>query len=114
MFLVLPFFDRDDEKRRLDRFFRTEDARLAVVYGRRRCGKSTLLQRTVGPSDVYFLADEREDAQQRQALASEIAREVMQFDAARYPTWDALLTSLDARVGRLNLVLDEFPYLAAQ
>jgi len=43
------------------------------------------------------------------ALASEIARVVPEFDAARYPSWEALFSSLEARVGRINLVLDEFP-----
>ena len=90
-----------------------DDSRLAVVYGRRRCGKSALIQRMCGAGDVYFLADERESALQISALAAEIARVVPGFDAARYPSWDALFTTLEARVERLNLVLDEFPYLVA-
>jgi AAA+ ATPase superfamily predicted ATPase len=111
--MALPFLDRDDEQRRLRRFLSDEEARLAVLYGRRRCGKSTLIQRLCGEKDIYFLADERESSLQIQALAVEIARSVPQFDAARYPSWDALLSSLEARVERLNLVLDEFPYLVA-
>lgn len=111
--MALPFLDRDDEQRRLRRFMGGDDARLAVLYGRRRCGKSTLIQRICGEGDVYALADERESSLQIQALASEIARVVPEFDAARYPSWDALFTSLEARVQRLNLVLDEFPYLVS-
>ena len=90
-----------------------DDSRLAVLYGRRRCGKSTLVQRICGEHDVYSLADERESALQIQALASEISRVVPEFDAARYPSWDALFTSAEARVERLNIVLDEFPYLVS-
>ncbi len=108
-----PFLDRDDNQRRLRRFMGGDDSRLAVLYGRRRCGKSTLVQRMCAEGDAYALADERESSLQAQALASEIARVVPGFDAARYPSWDALFTSLEARVQRLNLVLDEFPYLVA-
>ncbi len=113
LIVALPFLDRDDEQRRLWRFMGGDDARLAVVYGRRRCGKSTLVQRMCAEGDVYALADERESSLQIQALASEIARVVPEFDAARYPSWEALFTSVEARVDRLNLVLDEFPYLVA-
>ncbi len=111
--MALPFLDRDDEQRRLLRFMAGDDSRLAVLYGRRRCGKSTLVQRICGEHDVYSLADERESALQIQALASEISRVVPEFDAARYPSWDALFTSAEARVERLNIVLDEFPYLVS-
>ncbi len=109
--MVLPFLDRDDETRRLRRFLAGAESRLAVVYGRRRCGKSALLQQLCGVGDVYALADERESTAQVQSLATEIARVVPHFDAATYPSWEALFRSLEARVERLNLVLDEFPYL---
>lgn len=112
-FVPIAFLNRDDELRRLRRFMTGDDSRLAVLYGRRRCGKSTLIQRACGVGDVYSLADEREPAQQIQALASEIARVVPEFDAPRYPTWEALFTSIRARVERITLVLDEFPYLVA-
>ena len=112
-FMSLPFLDREDEQRRLNRFLRGEDAQLAVLFGRRRCGKSTLIQRLCGDGDVYFLADERETSLQLQSFAAEVSRVVPDFAAARYPSWDALFTSLHARVERINVVLDEFPYLAA-
>jgi uncharacterized protein len=111
--MTLPFLDRDDEQRRLRRFMGGDDSRLAVLYGRRRCGKSTLVQRMCAEGDVYALADQRESSLQVQALAAEIARVVPEFDAARYPSWEALFASLEARVERLNLVLDEFPYLVS-
>lgn len=111
--MPLPFLDREAEQRRLRRFLGSEDARLAVLYGRRRCGKSTLLRATCAESVPYFLADEREPTLQRQALAAEITRVLPAFDATHYPSWDALFTSLAARTEHLSLVLDEFPYLVA-
>lgn len=111
--MSLDFLDRDDERRRIRRFLGADSGQLAVVYGRRRCGKSTLLQRICSDTDIYSLADERESALQIQSLAAEVARVVPAFDQAHYPTWDALFTSLNARAERLNLILDEFPYLVA-
>lgn len=112
--MPLPFLDRDDEQRRLGRYLRGDHGQLAVLYGRRRCGKSTLVQRMCEGTDVYLLADQREAALQIDALAAEVARVVPGFDLARYPSWDKLFAALDARGERLNLALDEFPYLAAE
>ena len=106
------FYNRDDEQRRLRSFLARDGGELAVVYGRRRCGKSTLIQHVAGPKDVYFLADQREAALQIESLAGEVQRLMPGLAAARYPSWRALLETLDARApSKLNLLLDEFPYL---
>ncbi|MEI6150812.1 MAG: ATP-binding protein [bacterium] len=106
------FFNRDDEQRRLRRFLALDGGGLAVVYGRRRCGKSTLIQHVAGPGDLYFLADQRERLLQMESLAREVQRVIPGFAAARYPSWEALIETLDARAPTgFNLLLDEFPYL---
>jgi len=106
------FFNRDDEQRRLRRFLALRGGGLAVVYGRRRCGKSTLIQHVAGPGDVYFLADQRETLLQIESLAKEVNRVIPGFAAARYPSWEALIETLNARApAGFNLLLDEFPYL---
>ena len=106
------FFNRDDEQRRLRRFLALDGGGLAVVYGRRRCGKSTLIQHVAGPGDLYFLADQRERLLQMESLAREVQRVISGFAAARYPSWEALIETLDARAPtEFNLLLDEFPYL---
>ncbi|MBI5486007.1 MAG: ATP-binding protein [Deltaproteobacteria bacterium] len=110
----LPFLDRENERRRLRRFLAGAAGRLAVVFGRRRCGKSTLLQRVRTEADLYFLADQRDALLQIQAAAAEADRLLPGLAAGRYATWDALLEALHARVpARLNVILDEFPYLVA-
>ena len=107
-----PFFNRDDEQRRLQRFLANREGGLAVVYGRRRCGKSTLIQHVAGTGDVYFLADQREALLQIEALAREAQRMIPGFAAVRYPSWTALIETLAARAPEgFNLMLDEFPYL---
>ena len=82
------------------------------MYGRRRCGKSTLLQRVLKPQQCYFQADQRETPLQLESLAAELSRRLTDFDKVRYRTWDELLASLYARADRLlHVCVDEFPYL---
>jgi AAA+ ATPase superfamily predicted ATPase len=107
-----PFLNRDDEQRRLRRFLTNTGGGLAVVYGRRRCGKSTLIQHVANSGDVYFLADQREALLQIEALAKEVQRLIPGFATARYPSWTAFFETLNARAPTgFNLLLDEFPYL---
>jgi AAA+ ATPase superfamily predicted ATPase len=109
----IPFLDRRDEERRLRSALTADPPVLAVIYGRRRCGKSTLLRRVAEAGDVYFLASQEDAALQRVALAQQVARFVTGFDSVVYPTWASLLDSLARRAPqRLTLYLDEFPYLA--
>jgi AAA+ ATPase superfamily predicted ATPase len=112
---MLPFLDRADEIARLRSFLGRAEGGLAVLYGRRRCGKSRLLGEALrGRRSVYYVGDDRESALQRAALAVEIARLLLGFADVRYPDWEALLTRFwrDAPRGSV-LTLDEFPSLVA-
>jgi AAA+ ATPase superfamily predicted ATPase len=111
----LPFLDRDEEAARLRRLLASREGSSAVLYGRRRCGKSRLLREVLPPeATVYYVGDERESVLQRSGLAMEIARLLAGFDQVTYPDWDALLARFwnEARPGTV-LALDEFPALAS-
>ncbi len=114
--MKLPFLDRDEETARLTRLVESQEGSLAVLYGRRRCGKSRLLREALPPErSVYYVGDEREGALQRASLAAEIARLLPGFDQVTYPDWNALFARFwnEASPGTA-LVLDEFPALAAE
>jgi AAA+ ATPase superfamily predicted ATPase len=111
--VILPFLDRRDERAQLTRLLASLDGRFAVVYGRRRCGKSRLLQETLPPAKtIYYVADDRESPLQRVSLAAVAAGQIPGFERAHYPDWDALLSRViaDARPGTV-LAIDEFPSL---
>lgn len=109
----MKFLNRTAEIERLRARWAQALPSLIVLYGRRRCGKSTLLQRIAGPGDVYYLASQESAALQREALAREIGRVIPSFDAATYASWSALLKTLNERApDGFHLMLDEFPYLA--
>ena len=108
----LPFLDRAPEMRRIRRILDAKSPQLGVIYGRRRCGKSRLLKEAVGERAVYYLADTRETPLQIRSIAAEVAKQIPGFDDAEYGSWDALLSTLNARAPQgLTLIIDEFPYL---
>jgi len=110
--MKLPFLNRDTEIKKIQTALKDKNPVLIVLYGRRRCGKSTLLQHISKKSDIYFLADQRESPLQREALSHEIERIIPHFSDVHYPSWDALLHNLNNQVKKTpSLILDEFPYL---
>ena len=49
----MEFLDRVDERKRLERFLRQPEGAMACLYGRRRIGKSRLLEAVLaGRADV--------------------------------------------------------------
>jgi hypothetical protein len=109
----MKFLNRHKEQKRLRKALQKKDGQLLVIYGRRRCGKSTLIKNTIGREDIYFMAQQTDETIQRKQLASVIAEKVPGFDSVVYPTWDSIFLSLNNQVkAPLTLCLDEFPYLA--
>ena len=130
-----PFYDRRMELAALERIWRRpgRGGQFMLVYGRRRLGKTFLLQRyfTAGATGrephkahCYFLAEQSTAAQQRLALARQLLTELGGEGVAAEEiavSWNALLRYVTAQVqgraegmGRFALILDEFPYLVAQ
>jgi AAA+ ATPase superfamily predicted ATPase len=106
------FVNREAEISRLKRVLDRDNAQLVVIYGRRRCGKSTLLKRVMTDTTVYFAADMRETPLQIKALAQRIEQFIPGFASPVYPGWDSLFRSLNnALRSHITLCIDEFPYL---
>ncbi|WP_280421703.1 AAA family ATPase [Nocardia carnea] len=109
-------FDRDREWTALTAFATSSqpNATLGVVSGRRRQGKTFLLESLCEAADgFYFAADQATEAESLRYLAAAVA----DFAGARFPVafddWrqavDALLALAEDR--QLPVVIDEFPYL---
>jgi hypothetical protein len=108
----LPFINREKEIKRINNALSGQDISFIVIYGRRRCGKSRLLQHVCREQDVYFLADQNAKQLQIMNLSHEIARNMNGFNQVIYPSWESLLNALNDRGNReMCLILDEFPYL---
>ncbi len=107
----LEFLNRQRELARLGKALDRREGKLLCLYGRRRCGKSRLLQRLLeGRRSAYYVGDDREAPLQRADVAREIARVLPGFEAVTYPGWTELLDRWrrEAPMGSV-LALDEFP-----
>jgi AAA+ ATPase superfamily predicted ATPase len=91
--------------------------RLAVIHGRRRLGKTSLLRQWCRRGTCcYVLATEGTPSSQRAAFAEDLAAVVPYFGDVTYPTWRALFRALASQWPRdetppLTLIIDELPYL---
>jgi hypothetical protein len=113
---IMLFLDRTAEMERLDRLAYREGGGLAVVYGRRRIGKTRLLlEWSRRHGGLYTVADQSAVEVQRQYFAQAVAERLPGFGDVEYPDWRTLLTRLardaEAASWRGPLVLDEMPYL---
>ena len=110
----MKFVDRFEETERLNKALSGNKPSFAVVYGRRRLGKSTLLKRVLAENDVYYVADQTEAQHQREILATMISSIIEGFNKVIYPDWDSLMDTLNNRIEKkFTLCIDEFPYLVS-
>jgi AAA+ ATPase superfamily predicted ATPase len=115
----VPFVNRARELAALTRWWETEN-QSAVVWGRRRVGKTALLQRYIQDKPVVFhTGADRGEADELRLLAEQAAVALpggLRNPSERpYTTWDDALDDLANRASRRPtlLVLDEFPELVA-
>jgi uncharacterized protein len=112
------FVDRHKELQRLDEIFARKAAQFVAVYGRRRIGKTALLnhwlEKTAPAEGIYWVAHRSSS----KILLDDFSRAVAPFlgadaDALAFSSWDSAFLQL-ARMcekKRLVVVIDEFPYL---
>jgi hypothetical protein len=115
---VMRFLDRRSEMNRLAGLMDRDEAALALVWGRRRVGKTRLLLEWVrGAGGLYAVADQSAEAVQRRYLAEAVGAVLEGFAEVEYPDWRSLLRALARaaaqRKWRGPLIVDEFPYLVA-
>lgn len=112
----MKFINREEEMKRLDSLADSSESGIAVVWGRRRIGKTRLLlEWSQKHHGVYFIADESTPSVQRKYLAMAIDQALPGFSNVEYPDWMALFHRLgkDSKHAgwRGPLVIDELPYL---
>ena len=107
--------NREVERARLARLRRSGGAKLVLFSGRRRVGKTFLLNALWSPKEAfYFTASDTTDVQNRAALVAEFASwTAAPQQAADFPTWRTVFRLLlEHDAGKpLVIILDEFQYL---
>jgi AAA+ ATPase superfamily predicted ATPase len=111
----MDFIGRNSELARLDRFLRSPQPRIAVIYGRRRIGKSMLIQQALqGTSPLFFEAlEERSTRDQLNHFMFQL-QHLTGHQAGRPRRWTEALLQLNQvlEVRPRPLVFDEFQWMA--
>lgn len=112
----MQFHGRERELDFLDELYRSSRPELFVLYGRRRVGKTELLQQfAAGRRAVYFLAAQVREKDNLRAFRDALSASLDDASLAsiEFPDWGSALNfaAERAKQERLVIVLDEFPYL---
>lgn len=116
------FIGRHTQLAALQRFYRSPEGHLATVRGRRRVGKSTLLLRSLeAGKSAYHQAAELTPEANYQRFREDILEALRPLltpgtasDLEHAASWRAMILALGhaaTELGRLTVVIDEFPYL---
>ena len=116
----MKFVNRKEELRILEEEYKKDRASFVVIYGRRRVGKTRLIEEFVKDKEyVYYLAaDEREELQIREF--KEILAEYLKDAVLRsieIKDWKTLFSYLERawpKKRKIVMVIDEFTYLIKQ
>lgn len=112
------FLNRVDELTSLKERFDSHNPELSVFYGRRRVGKSELIDQFIkSRSGIRILAREETKELQLKQVSSDLTRFFGDTHLASliFPDWDAVFTYLHShQEKRVVIALDEFPYLVRE
>lgn len=113
----MTLVDRKTEQAELQALMAKGTPQLALLYGRRRVGKTHLLNRVWPEQQVfYFTAAETTASQNRETLVKDLADWMgVTLVPAEYPTWRTVFRLLlEAKTpAPIAIVLDEFQYFGA-
>lgn len=111
------FLGRNDELSELNSIYHKEGFRFVVIYGRRRVGKTSLINEFCkGKDHIFYIAIEQND---KAALESFSDIVIQRYPSAKsmidvFPSWDKAFDYIADQSAneRVILAIDEYPYLA--
>lgn len=110
------FIGREKELAALNNLYASDKFEFAVIYGRRRVGKTALINQFIGDKkSIYFMGVESNSKQNLENFSKSIFELSTGFDSA--PTFDSFQHALEyvfklAENERIILAMDEYPYVA--
>ena len=97
------FVGREQELRKLNRMYESDKLEVAVIYGRRRVGKTTLINEFCkGKRTVFFAAQENSAGQNLEAL-SEAITETLARQSLLYRSFADAMSGIDLGDRRISL-----------
>lgn len=110
------FIGRERELKALEKLYTSNKFEFAVIYGRRRVGKTALINRFIGDkSAIYFMGVESNEKQNLENFSKSIIEYISGIETeTAFLSFQAALEYVFklAEKERLILVIDEYPYVA--
>lgn len=114
---MISFFGREQELTSLNLLWNTQKYQMVVLYGRRRVGKTTLIQKFIEDKPaINFTAQETADALNLAAFSKKIYAFLgIPANAGAFESWETAFDFLavKAQTDQFILSFDEFPYAVA-
>ncbi|HQH47615.1 MAG TPA: ATP-binding protein [Candidatus Syntrophosphaera thermopropionivorans] len=108
----MEFVNREEELRLIKQELSKKESQLIVIYGRRRVGKSALLQKLKPANCIYYLADINTSDIQRNFFAFQVAKLIPGFNNVLYPDWYTFFEQANRQLSKkATIIIDEFPNL---
>lgn len=112
------FIGRKQELHALESLYNKEGFQMMVLYGRRRVGKSTLLQKFIEGKKTVFYTAVRSSSQRNLKLMGDYALEALAPDmkGTHFSSYEHFFHWIGekAEPERIVFIIDEFPYLVEQ
>ncbi len=112
------FIDREDELAALNGRYAQKNAEFIILYGRRRIGKSELIEQFLkNTTGIRFLAREESRHLQLKKISRDCARYFHDdfLENSPFGDWDSFFAYLTGKTkDRLVIAIDEFPYLVKE
>jgi len=111
------FVGRSDELKKLNNMYHSGEFEFAVIYGRRRVGKTTLIREFIKDKKaIYFLAREVDGAFNLAGFSTDVysVTAIEHAEKSFFSDWEKAFDYLYdiSKNERIILVIDEYPYLA--
>jgi len=112
------FINRERELKALEKRLKSQKAEFLILYGRRRVGKSTLIDEFISKhKGIKLCAREESKKLQLRKFKDELAEffndEILK--KMEFNDWDAFLEYLNKKAKRrIIIAIDEFPYLVKE
>ena len=106
---------REKELEQIEKLYNSDYFEFLVMYGRRRVGKTTILQEFSGKHDVIFYsAQEKNDSLNLLDFSKTVQQYFEGQFIAAFPSWEDAFSYVTKKVSNKKtiLIIDEFPFMA--
>ena len=110
----MAFIGRQEELRKFENRYRSGNAELIILYGRRRVGKTEFLRKFTEDKDVFFFsATESEDHEQRERFKQRMLSSGFDGEPALLNDWENIFRNMKKlkHKGKKLVIMDEFQHI---